>query len=408
MLISTTNTNSTVQIHGQDSNGKWTQRAVINNDYLWVTAIFSPDSRNVLITDHKGARCAQTVTIYGRNLNGDWGQRAIIHNDRDWVTAIFSPDSRNVLITDNNKAAQIYEQDSSGDTWTKTAIIGPDKIALLSSFSADGRHVAITHQDRSIGIYGQDLNGQWPQKILINNDEADKGVYPIGTRTIFSNDGHFVMIICDGEKAVKICGQSSSGEWTEKATIQHQDRILSMTFSSDSGHVLTSSNTGAVQIYSKMANDEWIEKATIQYSNNPPLFGCNTVSATLSADNRHMLTFDLAHPRIKIYRWTPDEEWIESFIIHLAANTFIRGGTFSADGSHVIIVTNDIVKIYGINSTDDTWYEKASIEHIGVIKASMSANGGHIVTVNSDHSIAKIWRLSLEKNIPSPFLPVKK
>jgi WD40 repeat protein len=228
--------------------------------------------------------------------------------------------------------------------------------------------------------------------------------------TTFSNDSRFVMIISGGNTAVKICEQNSHGEWTEKATIQHKDKIHSFTFSSDSRHVVTSDRSGTVQIYSQMANDRWIQRATTRYMPQPRLqsnyIKHNNVSVAVSADSRQILISSTANTAITIYGWTSNDEWIKSCILDIGVGTGIKQATFSADGSHLIIVVAHTIKIYGLDSTDHTWKEKAKFKHIGLDTASISADGGHVVTVDR-HKIAKIWRLFREENVRCNLLQEK-
>jgi photosystem II stability/assembly factor-like uncharacterized protein len=87
------------------------------------SATFSADSF------HATFITGSAVQIYGRDSNGEWTQNTIIHHNASLLTAIFSPDSSNLLITD--EGTQIYELDSSGSTWTNKAAIEPFTVRIL-------------------------------------------------------------------------------------------------------------------------------------------------------------------------------------------------------------------------------------------------------------------------------------
>jgi WD40 repeat protein len=172
--------------------------------------------------------------------------------------------------------------------------------------------------------------------------------------------------------------------------------------------VVTSGRLGAVQIYSKIANDRWIQQVTTQYKDQYRLqsrFQANdNVSVAVSADSRQILISSTANTAITIYGWTSNDEWIKSCILDIGVGTGIKQATFSADGSHLIIVVAHTIKIYGLDSTDHTWKEKAKFQHDNVAKASISADGSHVVSIDHDKT-AKIWRLFREENVrcgPSP------
>ncbi len=82
----------------------------------------------------------------------------------------------------------------------------------------------------------------------------------------------------------------------------------------------------------------------------------------------------------------------------ISHDDWVRLGTFSPSGRHVVTVGYDhTAKIWGLD-TDGHWTQKGGISHDDWIRsASFSPDGRYVVTASDDHT-AKIWLLKTKRS----------
>ncbi|WP_422138008.1 F-box/WD repeat-containing protein [Endozoicomonas sp. ALC020] len=317
----TANRDCSAKIYGCKADGTWEIKTIIHHYGDTRSAIFSPDSRHVVITSDAKAM------IYDLGCNESWEQNTTILHGHKIKSATFSTDSRHVATVSFDYTAQIHSLKDHG-SWELTTKLPRQNAVLSATFSVDGCLITAC-QDKTVKIHSQKADGSWEQKDIISHDS----VVELAT---FSADGCYVIIASTDCKA-KIYGKKCDGSWVENTVIQHGGHLSSATFSPDGRHVVTASNDRTVKIYGRKANDFWEEKATFSYSGF-------VLSATFSPDGCHVMTTIFSTKTAKIIGQQDDGTWSEKAnIVH---DDWVTSATFSADGSQVITSGFDgIVKI---------------------------------------------------------------
>ena len=110
---------------------------------------------------------------------------------------------------------------------------------LKISFSPDGNHLVTASHDHTAKIWGL-VDGQWQEKATIQHtDRLDSAS--------FSPDGYH-LVITTRDHTAKIWGLVN-GQWQEKATIQHTNWVNNASFSSDGYHLVTVSGLNTARIW---------------------------------------------------------------------------------------------------------------------------------------------------------------
>ncbi|WP_422441810.1 MULTISPECIES: F-box/WD repeat-containing protein [unclassified Endozoicomonas] len=277
----TASNDKTVKIHSRkDDDGSWQLTATLRHKDLVFSASFSTDGSH-LVT----ACWNKTARIYSQEDESWEVKKTIPHRD-PVLSATFSADGNYVVTASMDGKVKIYTREADG-SWEENYIIIHKETVNSATFSPDSRHLVTASDDGTVKIYDRTASGSWEkettfrlkesvekfqqlvptQRVRIHYFPENQTLQPVilyglprwspGTRgfdtpsecpglsATFSPDGRHMVIY---HKTAFIIGQQDNGSWSEKATITHDERISSATFSADGSQVITASVDGIVKI----------------------------------------------------------------------------------------------------------------------------------------------------------------
>ncbi|WOG30291.1 F-box/WD40 repeat-containing protein [Endozoicomonas sp. 8E] len=316
----TANEDHTAKIYGLKANGIWEIKTTIPHDKWVDSAIFSPDSHNVLTVSFK------TAKIYDLACDESWEPNTTILHIGIIHSASFSTDSRHAVTTSWDKTGKIHSRKDDG-SWQLTAIL---KNALFSAnFSNDSCQVVTTCWDKMVRIHSQKADGSWEEKDSI----------PHSGRVISANfsPNDCYLVTASRDCRAKLFEKKSDGTWEENTLIQHSNGVKLATFSPDGSRLATANKDCMMKIYGRKADGSWEEETIIYHKNE-------VTSVNFSPDGRHLVTTARQCKTAKIIGQQDNGSWLEK--ANIAHDDWISSATFSGDGSQVITSSEDgIVKI---------------------------------------------------------------
>ncbi|MDP0588447.1 MAG: hypothetical protein QS748_04360 [Candidatus Endonucleobacter bathymodioli] len=393
--------NKTGAIYEMNSEGEWTKKISVTHKPSNCSATFSPDSSHVVTSCYD-----KTAKIYRLNSDLSGLEEVTINHIGPVALAIFSDNGCSVMTsskerhtTKNGRSyymglTKIHGRNSDSP-WTEKLAMYDYGYVVLKGFSPDSRYAMDIVSVKTARIYSLDFFGEWttPPPIKIHHKKMI-------TSARFSPDSRY-LATASNDFTVKIYGRhskednvSKKEEWREQATIYHNEKVSSATFSRDGRHLITSCKDGSAIICGLVSGETWKKKTTISMCVN------EFVEAIFSDDSSQALVFSMhsVDSIVKIYEQgqNSEDEWTQKDIIQ--EGKYIISASFSADGNHIITAGADnIVRIYGWTS-DRKLHRKTSIKHDKLIhSARFTHDCSHVVVTHTDSSI-KIWRLFLDRD----------
>ncbi|WP_422133821.1 F-box/WD repeat-containing protein [Endozoicomonas sp. ALD040] len=248
----TASCDKTVKIHSQKDDGSWQLTATLPHNDAVFSASFSTDGSHLVTAcwDH-------SARIYSQK-NGSWKVKKAIPHREAVLSATFSADGNYVVTASQDGKAKIYTKKEDG-SWEENFIIEHRETVHSATFSPDSRHLVTASDDGTVRIYDRTASGTWerettfrPGKIRYGFPRQSVGTKGfatlcqfLGLSATFSPDGRHMVFY---HKTAIIVGQRDDGSWSEKASITHDERIISATFSADGSLVITASLDGIVKI----------------------------------------------------------------------------------------------------------------------------------------------------------------
>lgn len=388
------------KISSVNTNGNWTERLIIISDRFIRSATFSPDSRHAVMS-----RSGRRAVICTMDNTGRWVVTTTTKHKGHVLSATFSPDSRLIVTASDDHTVKIHGRDSNGN-WLELATLNHNGRVSAAEFSPDGKHIITisddenNNPDRIATIFSGNTNNGWVKKICITHS---RGI----TFTAFSPDSlHAVTESFD--YIARILSFDTRNNWQEKTTINHKRWIASTSFSPDGHYLVTASSDHTAKIYRYDANTRhWSEQQIIVHDD------LHITSARFSADGRHILTFSCNYSSVslpecnaQIHTRTTGGNWIISGKFTTAGGVY--SAQFNHDGSHVVIeARNDnAIIIYGYTA-DGNWLHKTTLHHqYRLDSVTLSANGGHLMTISNDGQLVQVWHLNKEDLAAHPQRPV--
>ena len=176
--------------------------------------------------------------------------------------------------------------ESEGGQWREKVILdGPCVWVMVeTSFSPDGKYLVIASNNNLAKLWErvdvqseENVTQQWQEKLTIQYDDVVNYVH-------FSSDGkHFVT--ASDDKTAKIFGLVG-GNWQVKATIRHSGPVTNANFSRNGKLLVTASCDGTAKICG-LVGGKWQVKATIRQTKawTNAIFGPDYQIVTASSDN---------------------------------------------------------------------------------------------------------------------------
>jgi len=344
------------EIHSLNGKGQWEVKTAIQRNGLALSkAIFSPDSRHVVITCRplfRGQdRCGSKVEIYSLGNDEEW-RHAITIPDYgrpigllNELPAIFFNKSQNILFIRNNNnetGLTTYGLDNSGN-WLSNPVNNQLCRVDRISHSPDGLHgVALQYKYQPncyemcpsfIEFFAISGHNWLPQYTF-----ACDFVYKLS----FSPDSQHLMLVSN--KKTEIYGINSNGQWNPKKTINHND-------------------------------DDYDHDRDSDFYRNHPEF-CRT---TFSPNGQYLAAFPKGFCSAEIYGLTSGKRWYR--ITTTTHDRAIRMVSFSPDSHHLVTVSGDCyAKIYSLEVSGHCSLEKTIIHDSAVNHADFSPDSSHLVT----------------------------
>ncbi|MDP0589909.1 MAG: F-box protein [Candidatus Endonucleobacter bathymodioli] len=212
----------------------------------------------------------------------------LIKNCRAKVHSIsFSPDSTHMLITFSIGMCSVWSLGICG-IWSQTGFLSKKYSVCKAFFSGDGSHIVTRVVGNVINIWSKNAYGYWVDETTV---PMGKWADPIGIST---DNRQIVVIFCGG---TKIYSQRATGVWV--GAVVSKVRAITANFSDDGCHVVLACTDSSIRVCRLGKNNEWAEKVSFVISrgdSDEPHY-----KACFSADGRHIIVIS-NYKRVLIFK----------------------------------------------------------------------------------------------------------